>query len=653
MSQTETVKGTGKVVVLVGAPNAGKTSLYNHLTGSRFKTVNYPGATVEFSLGKLRTGSDKPQAAVTTTADCHTPSSPTPIEPGSIQIMDTPGIVSLIPRSADEQVALSALTSLGSVIGTTETNPHLLVAVLDATQPARHLPLIRQILASGFTTVVALTMNDMARKQGCDLDANKLSEILGVPVVELDGRTGSGVTELVSCIESLLPDAPKAASVPLSISDEAIQDNFRWADDVVARTLRQDPSKVRGANPGLGRLDRLALHPALGLVVFAAVMTALFWSVFSAAAPFMDLVDSGFGWLGTWASAHLGDGWFSRLLVDGVIAGGGAVFVFVPQIAILFLALGLLEDSGYLSRGAMLVDRFLLLIGLNGKSFVPLLSGNACAIPAAMAARTIPGRRERTLTMLIIPLMSCSARLPVWGLLLGFLVPPEKPWLGGLALTGIYLLSLVFASLVAVVGGKLLRIPPSNTGFQVELPHWRPPTFRTVVVSAWDRTVSYVQRAGLTILGVSVVFWLFMNLPSPDNSAAIFVGKILSPVLAPMGLDWRVGVALIAAFAAREVFVSALAVVFAVQSVEDSSAGLLESMRAATFEGTQQLVFTTSSVAGLIVFFLIALQCLTTVAVMRREVSNKFALGQMVGFVGLAWVLASMTVQALRLMGVA
>lgn len=227
MSQTETVKGTGKVVVLVGAPNAGKTSLYNHLTGSRFKTVNYPGATVEFSLGKLRTGSDKPQAAVTTTADCHTPSSPTPIEPGSIQIMDTPGIVSLIPRSADEQVALSALTSLGSVIGTTETNPHLLVAVLDATQPARHLPLIRQILASGFTTVVALTMNDMARKQGCDLDANKLSEILGVPVVELDGRTGSGVTELVSCIESLLPDAPKAASVPLSISDEAIQDNFR------------------------------------------------------------------------------------------------------------------------------------------------------------------------------------------------------------------------------------------------------------------------------------------------------------------------------------------------------------------------------------------------------------------------------------------
>jgi len=652
MATTDSDKISGKVVVLVGAPNAGKTSLYNHLTGSRFKTVNYPGATVEYSVGRLRTGSDKPQTAPPA-PDCHTPAAQVVIEPGSIQVMDTPGIVSLIPRSADEQVALSALTGLDSVIGNAHPNPHLLIAVLDATQPARHLPLIRQILASGFTTVVGLTMNDMARRQGRDLDANKLSEILGAPVVELDGRSGSGVTELVSCIESLLPETPAAASVPTTISDEEIQNNFRWADDVVARTVRQDPSKVRPENPGLNRLDRIALHPVLGLLMFAFVMTALFWSVFSAAAPFMDLVDAAFGWLGTWAGSHLGESWYSKLVVDGVIAGGGAVFTFVPQIAILFLALGLLEDSGYLSRGAMLVDRFLLLIGLNGKSFVPLLSGNACAIPAAMAARTIPGKRERTLTLLIIPLMSCSARLPVWGLLLGFLVPPEKPWLGGLALTGIYLLSLVFASLMAVVGGKILRIAPSNTGFQVELPHWRPPTFRTVVVSAWDRTVSYVKRAGLTILGVSVVFWLFMNLPSPDNSAAIFVGKILSPVLAPMGLDWRVGVALIAAFAAREVFVSALAVVFAVQGAEDSSAGLVDAMRQATFEGSSQLVFTPATTAGLIVFFLIALQCLTTVAVMRREVSNKFAIGQMVGFVALAWVLASVTVQTLRLFGTA
>jgi ferrous iron transport protein B len=249
--------------------------------------------------------------------------------------------------------------------------------------------------------------------------------------------------------------------------------------------------------------------------------------------------------------------------------------------------------------------------------------------------------------------MSCSARLPVWGLLLAFLVPSDKPWLGGLALTGIYLLSLVFASLVAVVGGKILRIAPSYSGFQVELPQWRPPTFRTVVVSAWDRTVSYLQRAGLTILGVSVAFWLFMNLPSPDHSVATMVGQWIAPLLKPMGVDWRVGVALIAAFAAREVFVSALAVVFSVQAARGTDQGLVQAMRQATFEGTNHHVFTFASTAGLVVFFLIALQCLTTVAVMRKEVSTRFALGQMVGFVALAWVLASATVQGLRLFGVA
>lgn len=642
---------SAKIVVLLGAPNAGKTSVYNHLTGSRFKTVNYPGATVEYSVGKLRAAGE-PANGGAKTPDCHAPEQKTALESGTIQVMDTPGIVSIIPRSQDEQVALSALTALDTVVGVPHKSPHLLVVLLDATQPARHLPLVREVVKAGFPTVVALTMNDLARRKGWDLDSNKLSELVGTPVVEIDGRSGIGIPDLVSSIEALLPESPKPVSVPASLSDAQIQDNFRWADDVAAQAIRNGSNRPASVNPGLGRIDRVALHPVLGLVVFAAVMTGLFWSVFSAAAPFMDLAEGLFGWLGGLAGSMLADGWLKGLVVDGIIAGGGAVFVFVPQIAILFLALGLLEDSGYLARGAMIVDRFLVMIGLNGKSFVPLLSGNACAIPAAMAARTIPGRRERYLTLLVIPLMSCSARLPVWGLLLGFLVPPDRPLWGGLALTGIYLLSLVFASAMAVAGGKFLKIEPSNTGFQVELPQWRPPTFRTVVVSAWDRTVSYVQRAGLTILAVSVVFWLFMTFPSPENSVMTMLGKVVGPLLAPMGVDWKVGVALIAAFAAREVFVSALAVVYSVQGVDDSTAGLLDAMRKATFEGTNQLVFTPSSVAGLIVFFLVALQCLTTVAVMRREVSNRFALGQMAGFVLLAWVLASVTVQGLRLVGV-
>jgi ferrous iron transport protein B len=625
MIETAT-KGT-KVVALIGPPNAGKTSLYNALTGSRFKTVNYPGATVEFSVGRLRAGSDALK----------------------VDILDTPGIVSLIPRSLDEQVALGTLRSLRT-LGQDKDHPDLLLTVIDATQPERHLPLVRQIRTAGFPVVVALTMNDLARKRGRPVDANLLSEKLGLAVVDVDGRTGAGVVDLVSALESTLESAPPFEPVlPESVTEAEIRDNFHWADQV-ARACTPDQAPV---HEPVSRLDRVALHPLLGLLVFVAVMTTLFWSVFSAAGPFMDLVESFFGWLGGLASAHLPEAWYTSLLVDGVIAGGGAVMVFVPQIAILFLALGVLEDSGYLARGAMLVDRFLAVIGLNGKSFVPLLSGNACAIPAAMAARTIPGRRERYLTLLIIPLMSCSARLPVWGLLLAFLIPSDKAWMGGLALTGIYIMSLVFASLVAVVGGKLLKIPPSQTGFQVELPLWRPPTFRTVVVSAYDRTVSYIQRAGLTILAVSIGFWFFMNLPSQENSIAILVGKLLGPILAPMGLDWRVGVALLAAFAAREVFVAALAVVFAVQGGEEATDGILQAMRAATFEGTTQPVFTTATSLGLIVFFLIALQCLTTVAVMRRETSDRFALGQMVGFVALAWLLASITVQTLRLFGVA
>lgn len=611
-----------RATVLLGPPNAGKTSLYNFLTGSRFKTVNYPGATVEFCIGQIR-ASDRLGA-----------------------IVDTPGIVSLVPRSLDEKVAVQTLVNLRK-LGQEEDVPGVVLQVVDATQPERHLPLVRQVSNAGFRQVVALTMNDLARKRGRPVDANLLSERLGLPVVEVDGRTGAGTTELVSALEAAEP-ATATPVLPEEIPEQEIRAAFTWAELIV----RDCTPQSTGTDSPIGLLDRITLHPVLGLGVFAAVMTGLFWSVFSAAGPFMDWTEAFFGWLGETASAHLPASWATSLLVDGVIAGMGAVAVFVPQIAILFLALGILEDSGYLSRGAMLVDRFLSLVGLNGKSFVPLLSGNACAIPAAMAARTIPGKRERMLTLLVIPLMSCSARLPVWGLLLAFLVPPDKPWLGGIGLTSIYLLSLVFASVVAVVGGKILRIPASQAGFQVELPLWRPPTFRTVIVSAWDRTISYIQRAGLTILGVSVAFWLFMTFPSEENSIMMMMGKLLDPIWTPMGLDWKVGVALIAAFAAREVFVSALAVVYSIQGAEENAEGLVQAMRQATFDGTTQHVFTVSTCIGLVIFFLIALQCLTTVAVMRRETSTKFALGQMASFVALAWVLASLAVQGLRLIGV-
>jgi len=561
--------------------------------------------------------------------------------------MDTPGIVSIIPRSQDERVALSALTSLDRILQADHKSPNLLVVLVDATQPARHLPLARELIKTGIPVVIALTMNDLAKKQGRKIDSNKLSELIGVAVVEVDGRTGAGIADLVTSIELTMTHSPGEARLPESLSDSDIQANFQWADELTA-AIRQGT----GGRKKKSVLDRVALHPIAGLIVFATVMSGFFWLVFAAAKPLMNWAGEAFAWAGDRLGAQLPEGMLKSLVVDGVFAGGGAVFTFVPQIAILFLILGILEDSGYLARGAMLVDRFLMFIGLNGKSFVPLLSGNACAIPAAMAARTIPGRKERLTTLLVIPLMSCSARLPVWGLLLGFLVPTGKAWLGGILLTGIYLVSVANASVVAALAGKFLKLPASDAGFQVELPLWRPPTFRTVVVSAWDRTSSYIKRAGPTILGVAVVFWLFMNFPTKDASIAIGLGKLLSPLLAPMGLDWRVGVALLAAFAAREVFVSALAVVFAVQGSEGGSQSLLDAMHHATFQGTQQPVFTTATVVGLVVFFMFALQCLTTVAVMRREVSTRFALSQMFGLIALAWVLASITVQGLRFLGV-
>jgi len=618
-----------RTILLVGQPNAGKTSLYNLLTGSRFKTVNYPGATVEYSVGTARKdlGLD-------------------------VSIIDTPGIISLVPRSQDERVALSTLTETARIVEGSQ-GADLVVVAVDASQPQRHLVLVRQLQRAGARLVVALTMPDLAEKLGKPIDPGALSNYLNCPVVAVQGRTGLGLDALAQTIREdlLLGIAPATIELPEHVSQEQIGADFAWAEKIATAATRLQAGSAR--SPWSAGIDRVILHPMAGLLIFAALMTALFWSVFAAAAPFMDAVDGFFKAASTWCGAHLPDVWWAHLLADGVVAGGGSVLVFVPQIAILFLAMGLLEDSGYLARGAVLVDRPLSWLGLNGKSFVPMLSGYACAIPAAMAARTIPGRRERLLTLLMIPVMSCSARLPVWGLLLSFLVPANKSWIGGLAMTAIYLGSLVLASLVAVIGGKILRIEPSTSGFQIELPAWRLPVPRVILSSTWQRTKAYVTRAGGTILAISILFWFLMNMPSADHSFAETLGRLLSPLLAPMGLDWRVGMALIAAFAAREVFVASLAVVYAVQGGDEAVGGIVEAMRHATFDGTTTPVFTVATCVGIILFFIVSLQCLTTVAVMRREAGSwKFAAGQLAGLTTAGYVLAVIAVQTLRFFGI-
>lgn len=612
-------------IVLFGPPNAGKTSLYNQLTGSRFKTVNYPGATVDYALGRLKGRSD-------------------------VVVLDTPGIVSVVARTADERVAVETLTSVGKLVPGTSPTPEVVLTTVDATQPSRHLVLVQQLLRAGIQPVVVLTMNDLARAKGRALDPDRLSADLGIPVVSVDGRTGEGLPALLAVVDDLLGGPAPVAHLPTEVSEAQLHSDFRNSETMVEAAILpgQDPARLLWSE----RIDAFALHPVFGLLLFATAMSFLFWCVFAAAAPFQDGIGRAVASFGELLSSHLPDAWYSRLLVDGVVAGAGAVLVFVPQIAILFLLIGLLEDSGYLARGAVLVDRPLSAIGLNGRSFVPLLSGYACAIPAAMAARTIPGRKERLLTLLVIPLMSCSARLPVWGLLLAFLVPPGHAWAGGMALTAIYLASLVIASIAAWAGGRILGLDPSPTGFQIELPAWRAPVLRNAAVSAVDRTLSYLRRAGGTILTISVLFWALMNLPSRESSLAWTAGHWLAPLLHPMGLDWRVGISLLAAFAAREVFVSALAVVFSVDGAKDATTGVVQAMRDAVFPDGAH-IFTFATCAGLVVFFLIALQCLSTVAVIRRESGSlRFAAGQMATFIGAAWVLAVVAVQGLRLLGI-
>jgi len=390
------------------------------------------------------------------------------------------------------------------------------------------------------------------------------------------------------------------------------------------------------------------------------------------ATPLMNGIDFLFGHLVAGTKQLLPDSWLSDLLADGLLGGIGAVSVFLPQIAILFLCMGYLEDSGYLARGAALVDRPLSKIGLNGKSFVPLLSGYACAIPGMMAARTISNRFERRLTIFIIPLMSCSARLPVYALLLAFLIPKDKPWLGGLALTGLYMMGMVLGAIVSTIISRFAKMKSRGTsGFMLELPALRKPVPRVVAISAWHKTAQYIRKAGPAIVVISLGLWVLTHTPTPpksmqgesteyitvSHSYAASIGHVIEPLTRPLGLDWRGGVAMICGFAAREVFVSSLALVYRVQETQNDaglSGKLLSRMHDLRFEDTGKLIFTPSTCVGMIVFFMIALQCLSTVAVARKEFGSwKPALIQLALFTGGAYVLAVITVQGLRALGVA
>ncbi|MCB0364581.1 MAG: ferrous iron transporter B [Bdellovibrionaceae bacterium] len=627
-------------MALVGSPNSGKTTLFNWLTGLRYSTVNYPGSTVDYSMGTSHDRYGDP-----------------------VRLMDTPGVYSLFPKSLDEEVAVKALHQHPE-FGSAE----LVLSVADATQLARHLLVTRQLVESGFKVILAVTMVDLLREQGKELDATALSQELGCPVVAIDGRLGGGVLELMAEVRKAL-GRELSELKPQRLAHwqaEKTESVIRESDQLARKVLKASGTEVRSKRDAAARtelLDRFFLHPFFGLALFLGIMTGLFTSIYWLAQPFMDGIDEGFSYLADVVLQAGGGALWADFVANGVIASFGAVLVFVPQIFILFLGITFLEESGYLARAATMMDKPFSKIGLSGRSFVPLLSAHACAVPAMMAARSIGGRKERLLTLFIVPLMSCSARLPVYALLLLFLFYSQPAWIAGLVLAGIYFAALLVGAVAAAVGNRMLNIQ-EKPFFLMELPVYRRPVVQAVLRRAYDRTASYVRRAGPVIFVLALIVWAgttFPNYASEDDgqklsqSYAGQLGQAIEPVFSPMGADWRVGIGLISAFAAREVFVSSLAVVFSVaDDDEDTMRGSLVARMSEAKHSDGSPLFTFASVMGLIVFFMIALQCLSTTAVASKEAGSwKFALVQLVAFNLLGYLAAVVVVNGLRAMGIA
>ncbi len=632
---TETPASPAKdqTVCLVGMPNAGKTTLMNALTGGNFKTANYPGVTVS-----LLRGSSKPEFG--------TPRN----------IIDLPGVHSSIEPSPEEELAVQVIEGRHARV-----KPDAFILVVDATQLERHLKFAGLVGRQGKPTVIALTMMDLLGRTGQSVNPLKLSNALGVPVVAVDPRTGSGVKELFAALDALRGTLWMGNALS-EIPAEPVQ-GFQHVGELLRRSGAV--TQTDHGDTVSSRIDRFVLHRYLGFPIFFLVLVSLFAAIFWLADAPMAWIDAGFGAASDAVRDFAPQSVFFQFLSGGVIDGVGAVAVFFPQIMILFFLMTLLEDSGYLARGATLADRPLSLVGLHGRSFVPMLSGFACAIPAVFAARAIPTRRERFLTIWILPLMSCSARLPVYSLLLAALLPGNA-WQQGLSLAAIYISSLFIGSVIAGFSARIFlkRLDPSLLA--MELPAYRVPRWWPILRMTWARGSGYLKRAAVPIMIVSAVLWVLSNfghIPGSfisstpmESSFAASIGQKMEPALRPMGADWRVGVGLVSAFAAREVFVSTMAIVFHIDSDDEQTQqqGLLKQMSTATFPDSGKPIFTPSSIVGLIVFFFFSLQCFSTVAVVRKETDSwKLASLQLLFYTGLGYALAVISVQTLRAFGVA
>ena len=662
----ETHRHRAFTLALVGNPNAGKTTLFNYLTGLHAKTANFPGTTVERKVGRLH------------------------LDHRQIVVVDLPGLYSLDSTAPEEKLASDALHGRLAE----HAAPDAALVVVDATNLERNLFLVSQLLELDRPVVVALNMMDTAKRDGIRIDVPKLRAELGCAIVPISARTGKGVEELKNELNRLvggaMPEAVKHANPNCgSCTGCTFQARYDWTEKISTKVM--DAAAVK-RSAWTDKLDDVFTHPVAGVAAFLVVMLSLFVLIFWAAKIPMDLIDHLFATIGAWAGAKLPAGDLQSLVVNGVIGGVGGILVFLPQICILFFALSLLEDTGYLARAAFVMDKIMRKLGLPGKAFVPLLSAHACAIPAIMSTRVIENPRDRLVTILIAPLMACSARIPVYAMVTALLFP-TSPLKAAVVFTAAYATGVVAALGAALVFRRTI-LPGASKPLMIELPPYRLPGLRTALLHTFDRAKIFVKQAGTIILAISLILWALSYYPkssppaaavtmnaqaaqletsgdtgkadalraaadrltaqtSLQNSFAGKIGRAIEPAIAPLGYDWQIGIGILSSFAAREVIVSTMAIVYGVgkDTAEKNPGSLYDSLRHATrSDGTP--IFNAATCASLLVFYILAAQCLSTTAVVRRETNSwKWPLFQIAYMTGLAYVAALVVYQTLRHFG--